>query len=65
MSLQGWKALVASPRFQKNQGRDYVFYESHPGFVHGQSHNDALRNALHWGIDDKAACIFLHFTYKS
>ena len=29
--------MVESPRFKKNQGRDYVFYDSHPGFTAGKA----------------------------
>lgn len=35
--LQGWTALISLPRWQHNGGRDFVFYDSHPGFAQGNS----------------------------
>lgn len=36
-ALQGWTALTQLARWKKNNGRDFIFYDSHPGFVAGHS----------------------------
>ena len=35
--VQGWTALVKLPRWKRNKGRDFIFYDPHPGFATGAS----------------------------
>ena len=35
--VAAYEALTALPRWQRNNGADFVFYESHPGFAAGQA----------------------------
>ncbi|KAK9805794.1 hypothetical protein WJX73_000215 [Symbiochloris irregularis] len=34
--LKAWKAVFELPRFRRTHGRDFIFYDAHPGFVEGQ-----------------------------
>ena len=49
------RKMLELPRWRKNGGRDFVFYDSHPGFVDGEAANafldmncGVLRNSIHF-----------------
>lgn len=35
LCMQAWRSVIDLPRFQMTRGRDFIFYDGHPGFVKG------------------------------
>ena len=47
--MQAWKAVFELPRYRRTHGRDFIFYDAHPGFVEhqlGHSFHDAQCNEM-------------------
>ena len=36
------QALIQTPRWQKNDGADYIFYDPHPGFATGRAEGSGV-----------------------
>ena len=56
--MMAWQAMVELPRWKRNHGKDFVFYDPHPGFAAGNAarayqnfkcHN--LRNSTNLIVD--------------
>ena len=54
--VAAFTAMVESPRYKKNQGRDYVFYDSHPGFTAGNAAKQYWSFMCHVSFSDLPPC---------
>lgn len=41
--IAAYNAMLATPRWQRNNGSDFVFYDPHPGFTDGRAEREYLR----------------------
>ena len=39
-----YKVVTALPRWQQHQGRDFIFFDPHPGFAAGAAEHDWLHS---------------------
>ena len=56
--LKGYKALMETPKWRRKQGQNYVFYDSHPGFMAGDAARPVqqikcfeIRKSVHLVVD--------------